>query len=156
VITGYLIGDTELIARMGQMYPNAQRGLLAAVTRLATQLQRHVMQDKLSGQVLRVRTGTLRRSINQRVEQSGDSTTGTVGTNIKYARAHEYGGAVMVPAHQRRMTMVFGRPVQERMINVRAHTATYPERSFLRSALKDMEAQIKSGMEKALVEAVKK
>lgn len=135
-ITAYLIGDAELRARMDRMYPNAQKGLLDAVTRLAVQLQRHVMQDKLTGQVLQVRTGTLRRSINQRVTQQADSTTGQVGTNVVYARIHEYGGTVV--RHSKKGP---GR-------------AVYPERSFLRTAMHDMEARIKAELEKAVRKAV--
>lgn len=160
MITAYLVGESELMARMDKMYPNAQKGLLEAVTRLAIQLQRHVMQDKLSGQVLNVRTGTLRRSINERVEQQATSTTGTVGTNVDYAARFEYGfhGSETVKAHQRTIRQVFGKPIDERVIQVRSFTrqANQPERSFLRSALHDMEAQIKADMAAALRQAVKK
>lgn len=160
MITGYLIGDAELRARMDKMYPNAQKGLLDAVTRLAIQLQRHVMQDKLSGQVLNVRTGTLRRSINERVTQQGDSTTGTVGTNVDYAARFEYGfhGSESVKAHSRKISQVFGKPIDERVIQVRAFSrqANQPERSFLRSALHEMEAQIKADLNAAIRKAVNK
>ena len=155
MITGYLIGDSELIKRMEKIHPNAQKSLLEAVTRLAIQLQRHVIKNKLSGSPLKVRTGTLRRSINEMVKQTGTETTASVGTNLEYARIHEYGGTIQIKQHQRRLTMVFGHPVQERMISIRAHNATFPCRSFLRSAMKDMEIQIKNGMTKALARAVK-
>jgi phage gpG-like protein len=138
MITAYLVGESELMARMGRMYPNAKKGLLEAVTRLAIQLQRNVMKDKLSGQVLNVRTGTLRRSINQLVSQTDTSTEGRVGTNVEYARIHEYGGTVA-----RRSKNGVGR-------------AVYPERSFLRSAMHDMESQIKTELENALKQAVKR
>ena len=137
MITGYLVGDAELRARMDKLYPTAQKGLLDAVTRLAIQLQRHVMQDKLSGQVLRVRTGTLRRSINERVAQTADSTTGQVGSNIIYARIHEYGGTVA-----RHSKKGVGRTV-------------YQERSFLRSALRDMQSQIITDLGNAVARAMK-
>jgi phage gpG-like protein len=142
MITAYLVGESELMARMGRMYPNAKKGLLEAVTRLAIQLQRNVVKDKLSGQVLNVRSGTLRRSIsqlatNQLVSQTETSTEGRVGTNVEYAHIHEYGGTIA-----RHSKKGVGR-------------AVYPERSFLRSAMREMESQIKTELENALKQAVK-
>ena len=68
-----------------------------------------MVSDKLSGQVLKNRTGTLRRSINQHVEETDTSITGILGADMdiaRYARAHEYGfrGTVQVPAHTRTIT----------------------------------------------------
>lgn len=37
-------------------------------------------------------TGTLRRSITHKTIRSGADVTGYVGTNVKYARIHEFGG----------------------------------------------------------------
>jgi phage gpG-like protein len=160
MITAYLVGESELMARMSGMYPNAKKGLLEAVTRLAIQLQRNVMKDKLSGQVLNVRTGTLRRSINQLVSQTDTSTEGVVGTNVEYAARFEYGfhGSETVKAHSRTIRKVFGKPIDERVIQVRSFSrqANQPERSFLRSAMRDMESQIKTELENALKQAVKR
>lgn len=160
MITGYLIGQSELMARMDKMYPAAQKGMLQAVTRLAIQLQRHVMQDKLSGQVLNVRSNNLRGGINEKVDQTETSTTGTVGTNVDYAHRFEYGfhGSETVKAHSRTIRQVFGKPIDERVIQVRSFSrqANQPERSFLRSALHDMEAQIKADLDAAIRKAVKK
>ena len=38
------------------------------------------------------KSGTLRRSIDHRVESSGGKVTGYVGTNVEYAAIHEFGG----------------------------------------------------------------
>jgi hypothetical protein len=46
----------------------------------------------------------------------------------------------MVPAHQRMVTMAFGKRITPRVTTVRAHMVrmNLPQRSFLRSSLRDM------------------
>jgi phage gpG-like protein len=108
--------------------------------------------EKLSGQVLHVRTNRLRNSVNRAkaLTETENSISTSVGTNVPYGRVHEYGGAVNVPAHQRRLTMVFGRTLAApKTIRVRAHTAHFAVRSFLRSALREKLPTIRTLFEKA-------
>lgn len=125
------------------------------VTRLTIQLQAKVKADKLSGQVLHVRTGRLRRSINALVRETPTSVVGQVGTNVPYGTIHEYGGTVTVRAHMRQQTMVFGHPIVPITVAVAAHTATLPERSFLRSALREMRPQILATLRAGVAEATR-
>lgn len=108
-------------------------------------LQAHVVADKLTGQVLHVRSGTLGRSITYRLTDSLHTLLGTVGTNVRYARIHEYGGVIhlpaMVPRRARALRFEIGNAVVFAM-RVRAHDVTMPERSFLRSALDDRKPDI--------------
>lgn len=141
------VDTSRLDAKLRRVPKQVEASVLRAVRRLAINLQGYVKDQKLSGQVLHTRTGTLRRSINQEVTQSGSSIRGVVGTNVSYGRIHEYGfqGTVDVKAHLRTITQAFGRPLSSPVTqNVRAHTMTVnlPERSFLRSALKDFEPRI--------------
>lgn len=123
--------------------------------RLAIEVQAAVKGTKLSGQVLRVQTGTLRRSINQEVVRTASGIAAIVGTNVVYGPIHEYGGAVMVKQHLRMMREAFGRPVKNpREITVGAYTANYPERSFLRSTLKEFEPRIQSALKLAAVQEI--
>lgn len=120
-----------------------------AVNRLSLRLLRHVKADKLSGQVLKNRTGRLRRSINRKVTSSENAIIATVGTNVSYAAAHEYGfhGNVSVKAHLRKLTKAFGKAIKNpHQIEVRASTRkmNMPERSFLRSSLKDLAPTIRT------------
>ncbi len=66
---------------------------------------RHVTRDKLLGQYLHRRTGTLIRSITASPEfiQTEASVTGVFGSNLDYARYHEEGfsGSLPVRAHER-------------------------------------------------------
>ena len=158
MITGYLIGDQQLIERLRAL-PNAvNSGLLRAITRLGIELQREVRQDKLGGQVLRSRTGSLRSSIDLSVDNGGGTITATVFSDSRYAGAQEYGftGTVSVRASLRRIKEAFGRPIAGKTINVRAYERRMdlPERSFLRSALDDIEPTIRGAVQAALTEAV--
>jgi len=73
-----------------------------------------------------VETGQLEGSIqpSPRVVDPGD-LTGSVSTNVEYARVHEFGftGTVSVSAHQRTMTQGFGDQSNYPMtVTVPAHT----------------------------------
>lgn len=127
------------------------------ITRLTIELTRHVKEDKLSGQVLKNRTGTLRRKINYRVTETPQSIVGQVGVKLSYAAAHEYGfqGTVTVRAHLRTVTQAFGRPIAPTETAVRAHSMRMhlPERSYLRSALRDQAPTIIEQLRAAVAEA---
>lgn len=158
MITAYLVGDQQVLERLRALPKDVNSGLLRAITQLGIELQRDVQQNKLSGQVLRSRTGSLKSSIDLRVDGSGGAITASVFTDSRYAGVQEYGfaGTVSVRASLRRVTEAFGRPIAEKTINVRAYNRRMdlPERSFLRSALEDMTPAIREGVEEALVEAV--
>jgi HK97 gp10 family phage protein len=161
MIQGWIVGDRELVARLEAMPGKLKDGIGRAVLSLAVELQGNVMSGKLSGQVLKVRTGTLRRSITQKVDIGEDSVSGTVGTNVTYAARHEYGftGTESVKAHLRTITQAFGRPLKEgsKQISVRAFSRKidYPAHSFLRSALAEMESKIREQLASAVQAAVK-
>jgi len=158
VITAYIVGDQQVLERLRAVPDAVNSGLLRAITQLGIELQRDVQQDKLSGQVLRSRTGALKSSIDLRVDQNGGAITANVFTDSRYGGVQEYGfaGTVSVRASLRRITEAFGRPIGEKTISVRAYDrrVDLPERSFLRSALEDMRPAIRDGVEAALAEAV--
>jgi len=158
VITAYLVGDAQLLQRLRALPDAINSRLLRGITQLGIELQRHVQQDKLSGQVLRSRTGSLRSSIGLRVDQSGGAVTASVFTDSRYAGAQEYGftGTISVRASLRRIRDAFGRPIAEKTISVRAYDRRIdlPERSFLRSARADMAPVIREEVGAALAEAI--
>ncbi len=159
MIKGWVIGDKEVVARLEAMPERLHTGVLRAVTTLCLKLQRMV-KGKLSDDVLHVRTGTLRRGITQREDDSKESISGIVGTNVAYAARHEYGftGTESVKEHLRTITKAFGKEIKSGAVtfSVRAHNrrVNYPPHSFLRSALTEMEPQIKASLEKAVGEAM--
>lgn len=154
---GYVVGDKEVARRFRSIPDGVRSRVTDTIGRIILRLQRKVMKDKLSGQVLRVRTGTLRRSIDQRMVTDGASVAGVVSTNVKYAKGHEYGahGTVTVKEHLRLVKQAFGKPLKSPVwATVRAHSAkqNLPARSFMRSALAEMRTEIIAELEKAAVE----
>lgn len=139
-----LVGDDTVRTRFERLPTDMHDRLVREMQRVTIELQSIVRDEKLSGQVLKNRTGTLRRSINQRVDDQGDSIIGTVGADMReaaYAAAHEYGfsGIVSVREYTRRITQAFGRPIAAREVVVHAHSMhmNLPERSYLRSSLRE-------------------
>jgi phage gpG-like protein len=111
---------------------------------------RYVKERKLSGQVLKNRTGTLRRKINQVVTESPDSIMASVGVKLSYAAIHEYGfdGVESVREYTRRTAKgIAVVPAHERHVHM-------PERSYLRSSLRENAASIRDSLAKAVVEAL--
>lgn len=151
MITGTVIGGERAIARFKGMPGRLREELRNGIGRAVLKLQAYVKDGKLSGQVLNVRTGRLRRSIAQQVTDEGQRVVGIVGTNVVYARVHEYGfsGTVDVREHLRRAK-------SGALQAVRGHSrhVNLPERSFLRSALEDMAPDIRAEVEASLKRAV--
>jgi len=156
VITGYLLGQREVIARLRGIPAKTRALLETAIMEAAVGLQGYIKSSKLSGDPLARRTGTLSRSINVLSQNTSDSVQASVGTNVEYAAVHEFGLTVTVREHIRTQTQVFGRELPEPIqVTVSAHQAVYPERSFLRSALADQTPRIRDIIGEALTAAVR-
>lgn len=153
-----LIGKDELVRKISEITPNVKANLEKSIFKLVIELQSKVQSDKLSGQVLKTRTGTLRRSIATKVTSDSNGTVGVVGTNSDYGLMHEFGfkGAENIKAHLRTIKQAWGKSITPREISVRAFTRTvdFPERSFLRSALTEMQGQIISEIDQVIIGAL--
>lgn len=152
MIRGTIIGGEAAIQRFERMPEKLRIELKAGITRAALRVQTQTKQSKLSGQVLNVRTGRLRRSINVDVQQTAERVVGTVGTNVEYAHIHEYGftGAVGVREHLR--TAKSGKTS---IVRGHSRNVHIPEKSFLRSALADMAEPIRHEFEQAVLRATR-
>jgi phage gpG-like protein len=159
MITARIIGADTVQLRFASLPPRLRVALRKAITRDAIALTRYVKEEKLSGQVLKNRTGTLRRKINYTVSESPTAVTASVGVKLSYAAAHEFGfdGVVSVREHLRTVTQAFGRPIQPVQAVVRAHEMHMhlPERSFLRSSLKENAPTIREHLRAAIIAAAK-
>ena len=158
MITAKLSGDAAAVDRLRAMRADAVAGVARMVARLGLDLQSTVQQNKLAGQLLRVRSGKLRDSIAVRTEESGTTVTASVYSDLDYAAAQEYGffGTVGVRAGLRQIQEAFGRPIVPKTIDVGAYDRRMdlPQRSFLRSALDDMAPEIEEQIADVLREAV--
>lgn len=152
-----VIGTQQVVARLRSRPARVGQALMRAVQAQAIRVQARVKDVKLvGGSPLHSRTGKLRRSVHV-TESYGDGlVTGFVGTNVRYAAVHELGLTVTVREHLRMMTMAFGRSVKNpRKINVKAHEVRYPERSFLRSSLKELAPSVKEELLSSVNEALR-
>lgn len=127
----------------GELFDSA---VALTVQRLAIKMT-NLVKMKLSDNVLRVKTGRLRRSINYSVDYANSKTTAIVGTNVEYAGIHEFGG--VIPARivypKKKSALKFtvgGKVVFAKRANIPA--VKMPQRSFLQSSLAQMTPEIRS------------
>lgn len=142
-------------ARLAALPQEAKAGLARAIAKFGFDLQRTVQADKLSGQVLQVRSGVLRSSIATTIADGGESVSATVGTRVWYGKLHEYGLKALTghdriyPVRAKALRFEIGGRVLFRK-SVRGA----PERSFLRSALAEMAPELAPRVAEAVAEAM--
>lgn len=164
MITGVLLGDKALVARVAAMGPAIDAAMDPVLQRLAFAVVRRAQAGYLRGprpQKLGVKTGRLSSSI---AEGSPDSRTHPesepgkhyyiIGTNVEYAARWEYGfhGTESVRSFQRMQTVAWGRPMREpRQVTVRSFSrnVNINPRPFLAPALNDLKQTIIREIEKA-------
>lgn len=147
-----IIGAESVIARF-QGAPERLRQALAATTlRLAIEAQRRVMETKLSGQVLHVRTGRLRRSINVAPIAEAGRVGARTGTNVSYGRIWELTGIRARTVEPRMKKALFwpGARHPVRRVEIRAQAP----RPFLSIVLEEMRAQAREQMTAAAKGAI--
>jgi phage gpG-like protein len=151
-------GLEETSARF-DAYPAAlQAALSAKATELASALADLVKNDKLSGGVLNTRSGALRDSIAASVTAEADGFVASVGSegDVKYAAIQEYGGKTsaheILPAKGAVLAFVVG-DGQHFARRVEHPGSLIPERSYLRSALADMNDEIVTALADTASEA---
>jgi phage gpG-like protein len=124
--------------------PQLDTALERAVFRLTLKMV-GLVKTKLGGEVLKVRTGRLRRSINFKLNRQSGKIESTVGTNVVYGKTHELG--LTIPAHiveaKRAKALQFsmgGKIVYAKRVNIPA--VKMPKRSFLQASLEQMTPEI--------------
>jgi hypothetical protein len=157
--------DVRVVASLREKGPRIIQAVAQKMEQLMIQLQAKIVGGKLQGQVLHHRTGKLANSIRViPVTQSGSSIVGMVeggGGPAFYGRIHEYGGVVQIPEFTRRVSggkeAIKARLSKTGSIpgTVRAHTATFPERSFMRTSLAEHREAIFAGLTQAVNEGLK-
>ena len=132
----FTIKDNKYPDKMRQAVDFTSVRMKTVVTGLAIKLVAKTL-SKLDNNVLNRRTSTLFRSINHKQEFTPTKLMEIIGTNIKYGALHETGA--VIPAHTRTSR-------KGKSFNVKSYKL--PERSFLRSALKELAPEITSTIER--------
>lgn len=97
------IDPDEVAKSLGKMARDLPAALKVAMRSTLGVMVAHAAKNKLLGQVLNRRTGTLIRSVtaSPRIAQRGARVVGAFGTKLWYGVAHErgYAGPITVPIH---------------------------------------------------------
>jgi hypothetical protein len=159
MLTVTLTGQDELAARLDALPAAVAAAIAAKSAALADQLLQRV-RAKLGGVVLQPRTGALAASIGvdgPAIEGDRVVTTVFSAGDLKYAAIQEYGGVTgpheILPSRAKALAFLsHGQEVFARVVH---HPGSHiPERSYLRSSLAEMAAEIEAGMKAAVVAAL--
>lgn len=131
--------------RLRQMPEDMRRRLRVAIVRDGQKLLARV-RAKLSGQVLKMRSGRLLRSIKAQMREGSDYIYGRVfSEGVAYAGIHEHGGQtrphLIMPRNVQALHfMVGGREIFAKVVH---HPGSkIPQRSYLRSSLAELREEI--------------
>ena len=140
-------GREQVGAAISQMIDRTRESIRREMLGVTTDLAGYIKREKLSGKVLNRISGDLSRSVSPNTVVNGDIILGTVGTNLLYGRVHEYGFTGNVGVREYTRKSKYG------MQNVRAHNRNMrmPERSFLRTSLREQLPDIRQRLASALV-----
>ena len=133
----------DLRQHLADLPDNARAALRRELSAAMSDLAASIRDDKLSGQVLQVRSGRLRASITATVSEEGGTLVGTVGSDLTYAAIQEYGGTIL-----RRQA------ANAKQLRPNTGVTVEPERSYLRSTLAEQASSIRERLTAAIMKAI--
>lgn len=148
-VTTTVVGAEAVAAR----FQNASTGLRERLRRVVQSLGLKVLaaaKERVSDDVLRVRSGKLRRSLHEETTDDGNEIRSVVGTNLVYARPQELGfvGSERVRAHTRTTARAIAHvKAFTRQMNLKPHP-------FLGPSLAERRAEILKTLQAAVVEGI--
>lgn len=162
-LTYTITGLSGVLANIGHMSDRIRQEVLVQMKPTMEGVVTYVQLNKLSGQVLNVKTGATRDALDSRAFEDGANVVGEAFIPLNKApgaRMNEYGGRtrphVIVPRTAKALKFLAsdGEDVFARRVN---HPGSQmPERSFMRSGLNDMTAKIIEELQEAANRAVNK
>lgn len=149
-ITAQVVGAVQVETRLLYASSRVREFVGQEIERLSTRLQRKVKEEKLSGQVLKRRTGRLSRSINKRIVRGPDYIEGRVGTNVGYGKDWELG--FHLPArdiYPVKAQALFWPGASHPVAHVHQAARDVAARPFLRPSLEEMRPEIQFRLARA-------
>jgi phage gpG-like protein len=140
----------EIVNSFEERKKYVKTNLYNSFRRIAYALAAYIKTQKLSGQVLQRISGKLAGSVGYRVTQSGGDFNLEVyagGDEAPYAIVHELGGTIQIPTHLSASRL-------GRQFTVQAHSAKYPQRSFMKTSLEENEDAIAQKIQEAVQAAI--
>ena len=151
------LNDTATAA-LGAMPERIRAALVAKAGVLAAKLQAKIEQ-KLSGEVLQMKSGALAGSIGVTIEETSGGVAVHLATSadVKYAAIHEFGGVIppheIVPDKAKALAfLVGGKQAFAARVNLPA--IAMPERSYMRTSLAEMADDIRDELAATAIEAI--
>ena len=121
------------VAKLRALMEKTRAGVRDAVAAGAQRLVA-LVQAKLSGEVLKARSGALRASIRAEIDGAG----ARISSDVPYARIQEYGGRIgipeIVPVNAKALAFTYGGKLVF-ATRAAAHAIDIPERSYMRLSL---------------------
>lgn len=154
------IVDQELLVNL-ETLPRRLHEAVKSKLESEIALLRTKVEENLSGKVLNSKTGALLSSLVSGVEQLGSLLIGFVAVESSdpkveaYAMAHEYGGKgyyEIVPVHK--AILRFETKGGNIVFAPYVYHPPAAERSYLRSALHEMQSEIEAGLSQAIQDAM--
>lgn len=145
MISAAILGGEQLIAKLNSITPKLRENLRVDLQTFLIDMQTYIKVSKLSApegyspDQLHHITGNLIRSIHWDIEDTDKGVVGSeaVGQEAPYGKVHEYGGTF-------NRISTLGKPFAQ----------TYPERSFMRTSLKELQPKFSDLVRKAVREAL--
>jgi hypothetical protein len=145
---------TSLLVRLSEASSAAQAGMRRGVEAASIDLVSYIKRDLLSGQVLKNRTGNLRRAVFSRMD--GDVGVVGVGPEAPYGKFQEFGVAhpwtITATNTSALRFMIGGRAVFAKSVT---HPGL-PERSFMRRGLTEETPKLRDIIQRFVSAAVAK
>lgn len=147
MITLNLVGVNETVVAVKQRGPRIVGEIARRVNASLIELQSYIVGSKLSGQVLKHRSGKLANSI--RVNKAHDIGSGVLEGSVQggggpafYGRIHEYGGSFIAARRLKRPPHLVTRRGGERVMTGSPYGIRFAERSFMRTGFAERQAAI--------------
>jgi hypothetical protein len=156
-----ITGDTALLTKLEATTGKVRAAAKSSLDMWATELAGYIKMNKLSGNPLHRRSGNLSSSVYPDKRETADTVSGgaRAGLDVPYAKAHEYGMQrnVVVSAYHRMQTMAWGKPMatpREVLVNQHSSYINLPERSYMRSSLREQAPEGIAELRAAVREAI--
>lgn len=152
-------GLNEVIARLHYFSANAAEQLKPTFQDTLADLVNYIRQEKLSGQVLKIKTGDLYNSIGSYVSVTGSILNGAVfSRGLNYAAIQEFGGQtsphIIMAKNGKALHFMLADGAEVFAMSVNHPGSKMPERSFIRSAVSDKIVEIQNALRTATVRAI--
>lgn len=165
MITLEIRGTEQVISGLNLRLERVRVAAKSSLDAWAYELAAYIKADKLSGNPLNRRSGRLSSSVHPVTESTTDSVTAGAGggAGVPYAKIHEYGGTIHHPGGTAYyMSGLLGRAffvsnasaIADRLPRTRPHDIHIPERSYMRSALREKAPSGIDALRAAVKEAI--